>query len=492
MPARLVVRAEEFRGEELDALQLENKGMVRYLLNFFGYDKGVLRFLCGPKGLGKTFYTLATLNMLVKRNPTFSPLMYIYKLENRLHPIDPLTIATKATWGDRLPKYNSSYPMERINEFDALVIDDIHYIAEDVKGEVVERSLLTNLLKNALDAKEKGKRVLLISEDVLSGYAEKIQDPELDELLPRFGLQPRVFSDLETYPKYVEKIDHAAVIEIPNMGSSVLYEVAGTYGIDIDPKVVEMVARLNPRPRSLVKFAELFPDRIIDEENVKRLMWTIIKPTIRKNRTFLYKIMPTLDSGLDLYWASQIGQKLLDGSVNINSILSSKNAEDYIKQFGTLEALAPIRERIKKMSLRNRTYYGLGDLHEFSIRECAEEAISKEYAPFTSSFNDAVNILVQQVLNRCSTFQEPKFIALKIQEKAKRIYTDPTDNENLRNEIELFLRHAPAIVKRVCGAKRGRERRMRLDEEVVNFVGRMFRDAFFYALFEKSTLDILT
>ncbi len=286
----LVERAEDFDLESLRKITPINSSFIRFLEEYLLSDDRMPIFLLGPKGSGKTFGIMKALETSVERDKKLLPVVFTYRQDGRSGILDPLKLASPETWGERYYVYNSCCNREDLlNNANVIVEDDIHYRFEAlVKGKESPEVFVEDL-KRSLEEVYHGKKFILVSEDLLSSYAEKLKIDEFDEILPRFGELPL---DPKKYLKYRNKRNYLAHREIP-----ISYEewlnLFDAYHVEADEPVKEFLYSSNSEPRAFVRFFKLFQqkERVTIDDLAKKALEILPKKVKSKEEQRVYEFL---------------------------------------------------------------------------------------------------------------------------------------------------------------------------------------------------------
>jgi hypothetical protein len=211
-------------------------------------------FLLGLKGWGKTLSVLCALNAKIEDDTDFVPLMLHFDIARRqIGYNDPLKMASRETWGQRLKSYSSLN--KALDTANCIVFDDLHYIFESLAMDTSILPSFLYLFETVLQKAENGIKVLLISEDLLFLYAEILKNKTIDALLNKFDLTIRLFpEDLS-----LDEIDPIAFHEVHYFNQEQWEAYLSLYGkMTLDPLVAYILFNISHSPRALIKIAKLF------------------------------------------------------------------------------------------------------------------------------------------------------------------------------------------------------------------------------------------
>lgn len=206
-------RAENYTLDEIGGLKSVNQRLVYHLKDYLYMKRGHPMLLIGDRGLGKTFNirkaatTMLDFDHKVKSKADkqtysymfnyaesnyfnrhdFMPGMFIFKKSEKIEFLEPEKLSTEEVWGKRLEAYKKDSIKDLLRVSDPIIFDDLHYMCESIIEGKLEPEVLTCFLSDVLKEVENGKNVLVVTDDMLSGYADIIQDPGLDRYLPAFG-----------------------------------------------------------------------------------------------------------------------------------------------------------------------------------------------------------------------------------------------------------------------------------------------------------------
>jgi len=228
--SKLVERAELLNYEELKATPVLRPKLLENL-NGWLRGPGVNRLLIlGPKGSGKTFLILKVLIDAVEADDKLKPGFITYKYAGA-------PMAVKVRRGCFLPEEDF---WRLIESEELVVLDDIHYVCEDVARRKRSLRWLCTLLEQLESEADMGKRVVLVSEEPLSSYAELFDSEELRWIVEKV----RRYQAVEILPPTPVEWDMLAKI----------------YGVKLTPFVMKFIYFTSPRPRSFIRFCKMFGD----------------------------------------------------------------------------------------------------------------------------------------------------------------------------------------------------------------------------------------
>ena len=194
-------------------LDVENK---LYDLSDYEGEKEI-KFLVGPKGMGKTYSLMQALNTGLKINKNYIPLVLQYKNNESIALMKMTNILEKEEWGDRLDKIRDARKNGLDGMFekaDMIIIDDLHYMCEDVLYGNMNVDELVGLLESVKKYSEENKRIVLVSENPLNYYAEMIQDSRLNKLLPYFGFRDNNRVEESNIEQNVSSMSYMEIINV--------------------------------------------------------------------------------------------------------------------------------------------------------------------------------------------------------------------------------------------------------------------------------------
>jgi len=293
----LIERAEDYSLEDFHKVELVNSGAINfpaeYLLSHDPWAQRV-QYYMGPKGSGKTTIWRKAISKGVHDDKEFLPAMFIFRSAKNLELLHPLKIAPHEVWGKRLETYYSKSMRELTKSVDALIYDDIHYMCEAVRGGELDKGKFIDFLNSCLSSIDDKKKVVLISEDMISYYAEKLKMKEFDEILPKFGMgSPQKLLDYD----YVQNIDHMAFREVPQLNYIDWQSLFPVYGIDAEDHVKNFLFNFNKNPRAFIKFAKIFyPKSYITindmvDESIELLNEKRRRKELKKDKLELYEFL---------------------------------------------------------------------------------------------------------------------------------------------------------------------------------------------------------
>lgn len=285
-------RAENYTLEEISQMKALNSKLTFQLEDFFYNKKGRLILLIGDRGSGKTFNVRKVLSNLLDpeykglevvhrretyvKNSDFSkedflPGMFIFKRAEELEFLEPTKLAPPKVWGNKLENYRTKSHKELLKNSNPIIFDDLHYMCENIIEDKLDSKILTDFLSEVLKEVDAGKNVLIVSDDQLSAYAEKIGDERLDEFLPRFGeIRPsrlhqsksKNYEELKKYRKEINSVDRMARLIMPLLSYDDFKKLFEASSVKAD-NPIEYFFYKNSKsksPRAFARFISEFPD----------------------------------------------------------------------------------------------------------------------------------------------------------------------------------------------------------------------------------------
>lgn len=183
-------RAEDYSREELNNLKYPNRYLINQLKDYFHgrNDRKRPKVLIGDKGSGKTFHLLKAMRKCVKESEDLIPVIWGYKKEGELKYLDPLKIAPREEWNERLSELDDADTVEaKLSVADVVIFDDFHYAAEAVKEGSLQPQYLIDFFKGILEEIKSGKKIVISSADQLSAYTDLVEDEEFEDIIAEFG-----------------------------------------------------------------------------------------------------------------------------------------------------------------------------------------------------------------------------------------------------------------------------------------------------------------
>jgi len=242
------------------------------LVYFLEDEQQQQRFLLGRKGSGKTLAVLIALLKFCMENKDGQDNLAFVRFDPQTH-----TIKTHY-----LSKYSSLEELENHTP-SLIVIDDLHYMLEYCYENHAFLTDVLNLLESVVKKKTK---ILLISEEPLLFYAEKLQDERLNKLCHTFG-QFAKFCDMS------DDLNYMAFSEIGYLTLENWLKFAVWAELSIDREILEICFFLNPTPRTLVKLVHLFESTTITFEQ----FFTLTKKRLQ-NINLPWELENVLSEGL--------------------------------------------------------------------------------------------------------------------------------------------------------------------------------------------------
>jgi len=222
---KLQERAEHLTSSDLEDYKGVNSYKVSRIIEYFNSDEPSPYIVCGSRGTGKTLTT-----MLACKDSGKDSVLIKYQ-DNKDFEVVCL---------------NGQNPSRDLDEImadgDVIVLDDVHYIYDDIRFFGLDSGYLLSLLEDLVGYAKKGGRVIIVSEDV---FTEQMSE-YLDE--SRYsGVFPFLTNKCMT--QYIEKMDLGRIL--------VTYEVNGL--------LKKFIENVNTNPRGIVKLlAELGDTRTFE------------------------------------------------------------------------------------------------------------------------------------------------------------------------------------------------------------------------------------
>ena len=254
-------RAEDYTASQLVRMPIVNTTWVNKLEYYLFEDpRRAPQYLLGHPGYGKTLLTMRALNKGITERPDFLPLMLIYKRKGVIEALEPERLATKKVWGKRADFYKMYDWKELLKMANPIVVDDVHWACRAIIDGAYSADTFIDLLEQASVQAENGKKILLLSDGLLSFYSEKINNPRLDKLLPKFGsFRPDRVHELGY--DYMMSVDAAAFYEIEPFPKVLLWHIARNVGYNVDENVLDVLSEISPRPRAVIRLLKLFKSK---------------------------------------------------------------------------------------------------------------------------------------------------------------------------------------------------------------------------------------
>jgi hypothetical protein len=235
---QMPLRAEEIPYEQL--LQLSKsipfglKRIVTNLTDFLAFNNFSRRFLLGLKGSGKTLAALIA-TLVVSEKCGLRIAYFLFKKDSN-------EIVTFPS----LQKVEMQSLFSEASIFDAVIVDDIHYMCEHaIENPTFCHQLIVFLTEVLQFAERNKKKVLFISENPLFSYAEKINDRDMDKVCHSLG-QFAKFGDMHP------EIDWFAFSEIPYLNFDDFCRFLAWCNVDVDASSSILLYRIARLPRRLL------------------------------------------------------------------------------------------------------------------------------------------------------------------------------------------------------------------------------------------------
>ena len=205
------------------------------------------RFLLGVKGTGKTFNTLLALNKAVRLNQEIKPCYISFDVNQKV-----VYIKKPSTYLSTEPIIEFDNFEEYISWANLIIFDEIHYYLEYLIESKLSIEPFITLVNKIL---EKKCKVLLISENVLLSYAEKLQSEQFNKLCLSFGLYPSIDSG-ENFTNNVV-YDALAFREICGFTRYHLTVIDAIYEFDIPPIILDYLTISGCTARAFFKLMKM-------------------------------------------------------------------------------------------------------------------------------------------------------------------------------------------------------------------------------------------
>lgn len=284
------------RAEELNYKELEKgvpKPLPEYLCELYEEPDRRIIFLVGEKGVGKTFSIMRASRMILNKHERALPVVLSYS-NGRRYMLDPLKLASPSEWGtERLKKLNEKHG-------DPLIVDDMHYEFESLSNERAKE--LLKEMEKILAAKIEGRRVWVISDELLSSYIKRARETgvverrlldRLEEYSVRIGCPP-LFRDVKSWKKLDKQFSPLNFVEASNyLKWDLSVDLWNVYGVKADDAVKILLAEISNNPRFFIRFIKKFyKGERIKLENVIRGALRTIRQTYHLDKTMADLINP--------------------------------------------------------------------------------------------------------------------------------------------------------------------------------------------------------
>ncbi|MBO8179182.1 MAG: hypothetical protein H0Z19_01665 [Archaeoglobus sp.] len=123
-----------------------------------------------PKGIGKTLNVFGAFNTIIKSNPELLPISIGFDPTDgkiKIHNINCYINAEHLEKRDYLLDLN---PKELVKEADIISFDNIHYVCDLARENIVSPDVMDIIAKAILDEIEEGKKIILPTENGLKYY----------------------------------------------------------------------------------------------------------------------------------------------------------------------------------------------------------------------------------------------------------------------------------------------------------------------------------
>jgi len=335
-------RAENYSIEEINALPTINHKLYFQLFDFFSKKYKYPRFLFGGKGFGKTFNVIKA-SFDATNNNEKTPSIFIFKRNKFVELFKPI----EKTF------YKQFNIKDVIKKSNLIVFDDLHYLCESVMYGETSFNVLYELLLDSLKVIKLNRiPILFVSEDMLSGYAEIIDEERFDKLLPHFG-EARASYLFKLPPKerinFKNNINYVSQLQLPISDFYEFSKILIFSGYNLDNLVRSFLYfYANGNPRVVSNFVNEFDTKDITEDlfidiAVKKLKYSSNKTNL-KYIDFIKKLPLFLELGEDsevkyndIIWVKKDYksfeklEEFVDGMYNICDKID-KNLKDYLEK----------------------------------------------------------------------------------------------------------------------------------------------------------------
>ena len=370
-------RAENYSTKEFLKMETINSRLYFQLDDYLKHSTGNPRFLIGGRGFGKTFNALKAITSKSMRRKLRkdgkTPTVFLFKRHERLEVWRPLE---KTSFKRDISSINFD---EVFGTSSAIIFDDMHYICEKIVNNELPVEFLINLLEKILESTKLEIPIILISDDMLSSYAEKINNDRLDDLLLQFGeLSYRKMHELprNELAIYSKKRNYLVTLQLPPISYEEFEKLFDYSEIKADEFIKKFLyENANGNPRGFAKFVSLFnsnnitttdfiklaQDRLSKKEKYSYYLQLCNYPQIP---TYInYELLPdviskfkNLNALQNFYQEKIIFKDKIYEQINLNlgrmnRILKEQNN---VKMAETVEKIAKMDDDNKKIRFYNR------------------------------------------------------------------------------------------------------------------------------------------
>lgn len=260
-------RAEYYSFDELDSMAIFDRyipGIVEEYLGSYSQYNSERRplFLIGARGIGKTFSIRKT---VCHYNAT----VHVFKMNEKV---------------EILAKQDATRRSVQ-------VYDDVHYLCEDVINGNSDQSVLLDYFRSMIEDIDAYKKVIVLSDSTLGQYAEKIKNPEFDEMILRFGDFVHSWKNAR---HILEKCDYIAKLSYPRVSDTQIFGSVQQAGRTLDATVWSYLKCNNVTPRTAVKFVLCFDvDNITYPEMIKEAVNRITNSDLTEKDQHRYVMILT-------------------------------------------------------------------------------------------------------------------------------------------------------------------------------------------------------
>jgi hypothetical protein len=295
----------KLRAEMLNRKELDEQPSLSFMpIHLYDIVKSEMRNnleMLGVRGVGKTFILMKMARKLVRETKHIVPIIYRFYGSSSVTLLDPEKYGSRKEWGKRYesiskmsPKvFNPNTILEEVSEMSndwkvVLGLDDIHYMFEGVEKGEMNLRYLTDILKAVRDLPKNVSKIL-VTDDVLSCYAERFDDRDLENVIFDFGeITPRLYRELMIKDKRDEILGvtpNRIFVEPSYYTPFSILSIFKIKGIE-DKRIEDFFDfATNRNPRKILKLAH----EIINFLEEEKLLYQIKFLTFYEIETFLQK-----------------------------------------------------------------------------------------------------------------------------------------------------------------------------------------------------------
>lgn len=178
--------------EQLFAVSRFANPYAKMLAEYFSSEDKEPRVLQGRQGHGKTLSYMEALIDIISRNPKLLPTAVIYQNSKQRSLLEHRKLAYEKNWGNTRLNIIDAHKdsiAEMLAVSDINIFDDMGYIFQDTIDGTYPLEELNRNLEEILNHVDKGKKVVIVTDNPFGVYAEKLELEYRDKGLPMEGVK---------------------------------------------------------------------------------------------------------------------------------------------------------------------------------------------------------------------------------------------------------------------------------------------------------------